>query len=199
MDPRFLYSKRTTSLVDVLAFHFSTASFSPTLRAVVGVAAFLAFGWGFLHAVPAEANGEGGVAGFGCDQIASENVVGACPPAGGPQRDDPWLPTIELPSPDDELGESCGSISVTISHINFLNCPPTSFPYAQPIMGFGGATAPAMSIPVPAPDYDGDYDAIPIRLCFNREDVPSVLYIDHPEHDRFIGSAKATVYCCEDC
>ncbi len=141
---------------------------------------------------------EGGVSGSGCEVIEVQHIVGMCPPIQGPQRDDPWLPTVELPAMDGDLAEDCGAISVTISHIRLIDCPTDSGPFDQPILRFEGEPGSVLHVPAPAPDYSG-YDALPIMICFLPSELPEILYIKHPDHSRRIGTARATIHCCESC
>lgn len=175
---------------------------APTAATLVAVIAAGLFATSVLIArdIPTVSAVEGSPSGKRCREIANERLTGTCPPVIGPQREEPWLPTIELPSPDEELGQDCNSIAVTIGEIRFLPpCPTDDVPFEQPLLAFGGATEPALHVPAPAPDYSGDYDAVPIRLCFDRDKVPSFVVAVHPSHDRRIGSARAVVHCCESC
>jgi len=159
----------------------------------IALGAALALG-GALAANAEEGREDIPVRGSGCVLVAEPAVIGRCPPHVIPEREEPWLPVVELPDPD---AMACERLAVVVDNIEVTRCP--AMPGGLAIQLDSPAAYGAGIDVAIAPDYDGPSDILPFQLCFGPEPWPESITLRGPTQEDIVTSARLRAFCCETC
>lgn len=136
------------------------------------------------------------VRGFGCWQVGdSVTITALCPMRAIPEREDPWLPVVELPDPASLPG--CAELALVVDNVRITTCPGVPRPVGF-TLGSDRATAEPLSI-IAEPDYGGPGDILPFQICLDDGPWPSSVVIRPPDPEQHVIGAVVRTFCCEDC
>jgi len=136
------------------------------------------------------------VRGTACELLAEHAFRITCPPKQIPEREDPWLPVIKLPDPEEEPG--CEQLVVVVDNIEVTRCPTLGPGGVTLVLDSPAARAPGIAV-VAEPDYGGPSDILPFQLCFDRDAWPESITLEGPSAEEYVTAARVRAYCCATC